>query len=48
MMSDETPKTAGWRPYPRYPDPSVISLDPSFDSLTIFSAAVERLYTGCR
>ena len=27
---------------------SVISLDPSFDSLTIFSAAVERLYTGCR
>jgi gluconolactonase len=48
MMSDETPKTAVWRPYPRYPDPHVISLDPSFDSLTIFSAAVERLYTGCR
>ena len=47
-MSYETPKTAGWRPYPRYPDPHVISLDPSFDSLTIFSAAVERLYTGCR
>ena len=47
-MSDETPKTAGWRDHPRYPDPAVISLDPSFDKLTIFSAAIERLYTGCR
>ena len=47
-MSDETPKTAGWRPYPRYPDPDVISLDAEFDGLTIFSAAIERLYTGCR
>jgi len=47
-MSDETPKTAGWRTHPRYPDPAVISLDPDFDKLTIFSAAIERLYTGCR
>ena len=47
-MSDETPKTAGWRPHPRYPDPAVISLDPDFDKLTIFSAAIERLYSGCR
>ena len=47
-MSDEIPKTAGWRPHPRYPDPAVISLDPDFDKLTIFSAAIERLYTGCR
>jgi gluconolactonase len=47
-MSDKTPKTAGWREHPRYPDPAVISLDPSFDKLTIFSAAIERLYTGCR
>ena len=47
-MSDQTPKTAGWRPYPRYPDPDVISLDAEFDELTIFSATIERLYTGCR
>ncbi len=32
----------------RYPDPAVESLDERFDQYRIFSAAVERLYTGCR
>ncbi len=47
-MNTDFPNTAGWRDHPRYPDSDVISLDPSFDELTIFSAAIERLYTGCR
>ena len=47
-MSTDTPKTAGWRDHPRYPDPAIQSLDPRFDQYRIFSAAVERLYTGCR
>jgi gluconolactonase len=47
-MSTETPKTAGWREHPRYPDPAIQSLDPRFDQYRIFSAAVEHLYTGCR
>jgi gluconolactonase len=42
------PPSAGWRPQPRYPDPLIESLDPRFDKYRIFSAAVERLYTGCR
>lgn len=32
----------------RYPDPSVQVLDPAFARYAIFSAAVERLATGCR
>ncbi len=49
-LTDPTPhaKTAGWRPHPRYPDPLIETLDPRFDALRIGSAAVERLYTGCR
>ncbi|MCR9110281.1 MAG: SMP-30/gluconolactonase/LRE family protein [Rhodobacteraceae bacterium] len=39
---------SGWTPSTRYPDPSVISLDPRFDALTLPLAAVERLATGCR
>src|SRR5919106_1557988 len=42
------PPSAGWRAQPRYPDPLIESLDPRFDKYRIFSAAVERLYTGCR
>lgn len=37
-----------WRPSTRYPDPSVISLDPRFDALRLPLAGVERLFTGCR
>jgi gluconolactonase len=47
-MTTDTPASAGWRPHPRYPDPAIESLDPRFDQYKIFSAAVERLYTGCR
>lgn len=39
---------AAWREHPRYPDPLIETLDPRFDGYRIFSAAVERLYTGCR
>lgn len=42
------PASAGWREHPRYPDPAIVTLDPSFDRYTIKMAAVERLYTGCR
>jgi len=42
------PPSAGWRDHPRYPDPLIETLDPRFEGYRIFSAAVERLYTGCR
>jgi len=42
------PTTAGWRPHPRYPDPAITALDPSFDKYWLKQSAVERLYTGCR
>jgi len=38
----------GWRAHPRYPDPLIEILDERFAKYRIFSAAVERLYTGCR
>ena len=38
----------GWRPTTRYPDPAVISLDPSFDKYRLPLAGVERLATGLR
>lgn len=47
-MAQQTPLSAGWREQPRYPDPLVEVLDPRFRPYVIFSAAVERLYTGCR
>jgi gluconolactonase len=47
-MSVDNPPSAGWRDFPRYPDPAVEILDDRFASIRIFSAAVERLYTGCR
>ncbi len=47
-MSDTTHDAREWRPSTRYPDPSVISLDPRFDALKIPLAGVERLATGCR
>jgi gluconolactonase len=37
-----------WHPSDRYPDPAVEILHPSFERYRIFSAAVERLATGCR
>lgn len=47
-MPTEYPQTAGWREHPRYPDEAVQTLDPRFEKYRIFSAAVERLFTGCR
>ena len=41
--------TTGWQPAQAYPDPAIITLDPRFEPLRPpMSAAVERLYTGCR
>lgn len=48
MMTTNTPKSAGWRDYPRYPDTAIEALDDRFNKYMIFSAAVERLYTGAR
>ena len=47
-MTTGQSKDASWREHPRYPDPLIETLDPRFDAYRIFSAAVERLYTGCR
>ncbi|MDH3714242.1 MAG: SMP-30/gluconolactonase/LRE family protein [Gammaproteobacteria bacterium] len=45
---DDYPATAGWRPYPRYPDPAIEVVDPRFQQYCIPQSAIERLYTGCR
>jgi gluconolactonase len=37
-----------WQPSPRYPDPCVVSIDPSFDKYRLSLAKVERLATGMR
>jgi gluconolactonase len=47
-MTMENPLTAGWRDQPRYPDAAIETFDDRFEQYRIFSAAVERLYTGCR
>ena len=46
-MSDLFPN--GWRGHtPRYPDPAITALDPSFEKYWIKLSAVERIATGCR
>ena len=47
-MNRNRPLSAGWREHPRYPDPAIETLDERFEGYRVFSAAVERLYTGCR
>ena len=47
-MTTDISQSAGWRDHPRYPDPLIEALDDRFQKYIIFSAAVERLYTGCR
>jgi gluconolactonase len=37
-----------WQPSPRYPDPAIVSIDPSFDKYRLSLARVERLATGMR
>ncbi|MDW3682018.1 SMP-30/gluconolactonase/LRE family protein [Cupriavidus sp. CV2] len=39
---------AQWTPSLRYPDPSVVILDPSFAKYRLFNASVEQLATGLR
>ncbi len=39
---------ADWQSSARYPDPSVVSVDPSFDAYKLALAKVERLATGMR
>ena len=48
MTTADHPLSAGWRDHPRYPDPAIETLDERFERYRVFSAAVERLYTGCR
>ncbi|MEP1933807.1 MAG: SMP-30/gluconolactonase/LRE family protein, partial [Roseibium sp.] len=47
-MTDKHDETNSWQTSQRYPDPSVISLDPRFDRYRLPLAGVERLATGCR
>lgn len=37
-----------WIGSPRYPDPSIVALDPSFLRYRVFATSVERLATGAR
>lgn len=37
-----------WQPSERYPDPSIVALDPSFKRYHLALSAVERLWTGSR
>ncbi len=43
-----TPVFDSWQPSQRYPDPSVRSIDPSFDRYRLSLAKIERLATGFR
>jgi gluconolactonase len=47
-MTRDHGSSGGWRAPVRYPDPAVEILEERFAKYRIFSAAVERLYTGCR
>lgn len=40
--------TADWQPSARYPDPSVVVIDPAFERYRLPLAKVERLAGGCR
>jgi gluconolactonase len=42
------PAFAAWEESARYPDPRIITLDPSFARYRIAQTSVERLYTGTR
>ena len=42
------PAFAQWQPSPRYPDPSIKIVDPSFAKYRVGSAKIERLGTGYR
>ena len=40
--------SAEWQPSQRYPDPAIVTLDPSFDRYRLPLAKVERIATECR
>jgi gluconolactonase len=40
--------TERWQPSERYPDPSIVALDPAFKKYHLALSAVERLWTGSR
>ncbi|MBL6457584.1 SMP-30/gluconolactonase/LRE family protein [Belnapia sp. T6] len=40
--------TDRWQPSERYPDPSIVALDPAFKKYHLALSAVERLWTGSR
>ncbi|WP_043360279.1 SMP-30/gluconolactonase/LRE family protein [Belnapia sp. F-4-1] len=40
--------TGRWQPSERYPDPSIVALDPAFRKYHLALSAVERLWTGSR
>src|SRR5207247_5457310 len=42
------PAFAQWQPSPRYPDPSIKIVDPSFAKYRVGSAKIERLGAGHR
>ena len=42
------PAYAQWQPSPRYPDPSIKIVDPTFAKYRVNSAKIERLGTGYR
>jgi gluconolactonase len=46
--SAAAPALAQWSPTTKYPDPSVIVMDPSFNRFRLGLAGVERIATGCR
>src|SRR5512143_4052187 len=39
---------ADWQPSPRYPDPRILIIDPTFAKFRLATAKVERLATGFR
>jgi gluconolactonase len=46
-MSDAI-SSSQWTPSLRYPDPSIVALDPRFKKYHLPLSNVERLYTGTR
>jgi gluconolactonase len=43
-----TANSLDWQPSPRYPDPAVTDVDPSFARYRLPLAKIERIATGCR
>ena len=48
MSANENAHRNDWQPSERYPDPSIVTLDPAFERYRLPLAKVERIATGCR